>query len=123
MPAKMGNGARMPSTLVTRIVAPWELTQAQKDAVDAEVPSAAAEEYKIPILPLSAVAQEVIAGRIPATNMLAWITAAEKADADDLITKINAGDFTLDEIERILLLGERAVYTVAQIEAILWPST
>lgn len=111
----------MASTLIKRMVSPDLLTDEERAAVDAEVDPAynAEEGYKLAIKPVTAVAQEVVEGRMPATTMLAWITLAEKVDADILIANVVGGTMTLDWIERLLVLGERGIYDHTTIEAIL----
>lgn len=109
----------MASTLIKRMVSPWLLTDEEKAAVDAEVPTAVEEDYKLPISPVTAVAQEVIDGRLTSSAMLQWITAAEKVDADTLIAQVAAGTHTLDWMERLFVMGERQLYDAPTIEAIL----
>jgi len=109
----------MASTLITRLTNPDLLTAEERDAVDAEVPEAAAEWYRLPVEPVTAVAQEIIEGRLPSTVMLEWITAAEKVDADALVALVQAGTWTLDRIERLLTMGVRGHYTPAQIVTII----
>lgn len=112
----------MASTFIKRIVAPWELTPEEIAAVDAEVPTAVDEEYKLPVMPVVDVADQIIRGRLPNEAMLNWITAAEKVDADELLRRItHPADPTLslDEFERLLRAAERAVFTWQQVEAFL----
>ena len=109
----------MASTLIKRMVRPDLLTLEETAAVNSAIATAPAEEHKLPITPVIAVAQEVIEGRLPSNAMLQWITTAEKVDADAIIAMVQAGTITLDWLERLLTLGERGVYTYTYIESII----
>lgn len=79
------------------------------------------DQDKLAIHAVLGVAQEVILGNLPAAAMLAsnggWLTEDEKEDADFLIAKIGAGDYTLENVGRWLVLGERGIYPVATVES------
>ncbi len=95
----------MASTLIQRICAPnQEIAEPQE---------------KLPILTLCAVAQEILAGRMPQESLGGWLSPEETVDAQHILGAIMQGAFTLDQLERILLLGENNIYSVAVIENIL----
>lgn len=80
----------------------------------AEVPQA-----KIAILTMCAVAQEILAGRMPAAALGGYLSVEEVVDATCVLSKVTDGSFTVDEVERILLLGENEIYSVTVIENLL----
>ncbi len=109
----------MASTLITRIGKHWLLDPADAASVMAEKGIADESDLGLALHATMGVAQEVVAGRMLATVMDDWLTVAERVDADAIIAKVVAGDFTLDEVERMLKLVEGEIYTPAQVETIL----
>jgi hypothetical protein len=106
------------STLVKRICDTSQLTVAEVASVIAEKGYTDEGNLKLGLHAVVGVAQEIDAGRLPPQVMLTWLTAAEYLDALAMIAKITNGTFSVTELWLILLLGERQIYTPAQIEAI-----
>ena len=107
------------TTLIKRICNPATLTTAEMSSIDAEVPTANAVRYKVPIFSATSVAQEIMAGRMPQGIIGTWLTAAESADTLTLITSVQNGTWALYDLERIFMLGEREIYTVEQVAGIV----
>jgi len=107
------------TTLIKRICNPATLTLREKSAIDAEVPTATSVGYKVPIFSATAVAQEIMAGRMPATGLGTWLTAAETADASKLMASVVDGTWSIDALERIFVLGEREIYDIDTIAGII----
>ena len=95
----------MASTLIQRICAP---------DYTLEVP-----QEKLAILTLCAVAQEVLLGRVPTQMLGGWLTPEEIVDAQKILGAIQQGAYSLDNVERVLLLGEEGIYSVTVVQQIL----
>lgn len=94
------------------------MTEAETAAVMLEKSYTDTASLKLALHAVVAVAQEVDKGRLPAVAMMTWLTASEFVDAQIIIAKISDGTFEITELWLTLLLGERGIYTAAQIEAI-----
>jgi len=111
----------MPSTFIQRMCDPESLTDAQKAVIAPLVSDAEEEGYKLAVMPVCDVAQQIVDGLIPAVAMLTWITPAEKVDADFLLARISdqQDSLTIDRFERLCRCGERKVFSYQEVETIL----
>lgn len=109
----------MASTLTTRICNPGLLTPAQRTAIETELGVPAGSNLKISIWWLTAITQEIRAGRLPTSVLTSRLTVAERGDAQTIRQRIQNTPATLEQVANLWHLGEEGTYTPGDIEGIL----